>query len=176
MHPRESREDQGRRSSASSFFPRSRKCGFSLSPESLTYAAAVRIINFRSVGGARDLKVVLPPNRLDTLRPVFWGGCQSVGTDDRSAFSSGSIAMHPTSGTPTFSTPRFSLTESRSNDGTRSRCTSHESSISCYRRYHAESVEDTIVHPHYLARVVHVPSFVNAASNVDSRNRARFYE
>lgn len=125
--------------------------GFSLSLESLTYAAAVRIINF---GSARDLKVVLPPNRLDALRPGVPGDShQAVGTDDRSASFFRIDGDASDLGNADVLLDRVRIAYGRSNDGIRSRYTSHESSISCYRRYHAESVEDTIVH---LAPVVHV--------------------
>lgn len=81
------------------------------------------------------------PSRIDRDAlhpPVFRGGRQSVGTDDRSASSSGSMTR-PTSESPTLtSIPSVSLTErrraERSNGEIRSRRTSHKSSISCYRR------------------------------------------
>ncbi|KYM88777.1 hypothetical protein ALC53_02542 [Atta colombica] len=64
---------------------------------------------------------------------------------------------HPTSESLTFSKARFSLTESRmatrSNNEIRSRRTFHESSISCYRRYHAGSV--TSLSPGIVFNIYH---------------------
>lgn len=97
------------------------------------------------------------PSRIDRDAlhpPVFRGGRQSVGTDDRSASSSGSITR-PTSESPTpkltstsTPTPSVSLTErrraERSNGEIRSRRTSHKSSISCYREDTAQIQQRTL--------------------------------
>jgi len=88
-------------------------------------------------------------------------GCQSVGTDDRSASSSGSMTR-PTSESST-PTPLF-LSErrrkaGRSNSEIRSRRDSHASSISCYERCKAGSTqarENTIAFPR---RVTLTPPF-----------------
>lgn len=97
------------------------------------------------------------PSRIDRdalHRPRFRGGRQSVGTDDRSASSSGSMTR-PTSESPTPTstststpTPRVSLTErrraERSNGEIGSRRTSHKSSISCYRGDTAQIQQRTL--------------------------------
>lgn len=125
---------------SASFASRISRRGFSLSLESLTYTTA-RSYHRLSVGTAHVTLEGRAPSRIDRdvlHPPVFRGGRQSVGTDDRSASSSGSMTR-PTSESPTpTSTPSVSLTErrraERSNGEIRSRRASHESSISCYRR------------------------------------------